>query len=181
MATPTPGSPRETGRVLRSSVPPMRDAELRLADADDPGDVSDVARLLHAFNTEFDTPTPGPAVLRRRLRRLLAGDATYVVLAGRPAVAVAVVTTRPNVWFDGPVALLDELYVEPDHRDHGIGGAVLLRVRAEARRRGAELVEINVDEGDLAARRFYERHGFSGIEPDTGERALYYHGPATPD
>jgi GNAT superfamily N-acetyltransferase len=143
-------------------------------------DVADAAQLLHDFNTEFDTPTPGASVLAGRLERLLAGNAVYVVLAGRPSVGVAVVSLRPNVWFDGPVALLDELYVAPAYRSRGLGGRILALVREEAARRGAELVEINVDEGDTDARRFYERHGFSAIEPDTGERALYYQGPAVP-
>ena len=31
-----------------------------------------------------------------------------------------------------------------------------------------------VDEGDVDAQRFYERQGFSGVEPTTGERAFYY-------
>ena len=37
-------------------------------------------------------------------------------------------------------------------------------------------MEINVDCPDVDARRFYERHGFSCVEPDTGEVALYYWG-----
>ena len=35
-------------------------------------DAADVGRLLHQFNTEFDTPTPGPTVLADRFVELLA-------------------------------------------------------------------------------------------------------------
>lgn len=137
-------------------------------------DARQVARLLHDFNTEFETPSPGVDVLASRLRDLLATASTVAVLAGQPSRGVALVTLRSNVWYHGPVALLDELYVVPEHRGHGIGTAMLDLVVGLARGAGAELVEINVDEGDAGARRFYERHGFSAIEPVTGEHALYY-------
>lgn len=133
-----------------------------------------MARLLHDFNTEFDTPSPGVEVLAGRLRRLLAGDDTLAVLAGTPAVAVALVTLRPNVWYDGLVALLDELYVVPGRRGQGIGSAVVDHLLATLRARGVDLVEINVDEGDVDAQRFYVRHGFSPTDPDSGERAFYF-------
>lgn len=138
-------------------------------------DAEAVARLLHDFNTEFDTPSPGAVVLADRLRHLLLGDLTWALLAGEPAVGVALVTLRPNVWYDGPVALLDELYVAPSHRNRGLGTALIELLTDTARGHGVELIEINVDEGDTDARRFYERHGFTPIEPDTGEGALYYH------
>jgi GNAT superfamily N-acetyltransferase len=144
----------------------------RLATADD---ADEIARLLHDFNTEFDTPSPGPSAIAPRLRTLLAGDETFAIVAGAPPVAVALVTLRPNVWYDGPVALLDELYVVPDLRSRGIGSRVLDLLMATARERGVGLIEINVDEPDVDAQRFYERHGFTGIEPHTGERAFYYH------
>ena len=144
------------------------DRSPRLATVDD---AEDVARLLHDFNTEFDTPTPGPEVLAARLRDLLVGEDTWAVVAGSPPVGVALVTVRPNVWYDGPVALLDELYVVPDRRGQGIGSAVVALLMATARARGVRLVEINVDEDDVGARRFYERHGFRT------EGASYYEAP----
>ena len=128
-----------------------------------------------AFNREFDTPTPGPAALEARLRRLLADPTTVAVLSGRPPVAVALLTLRTNVWFDGPVALLDELYVVPDRRGRGIGSALLAAAEAAAHARGAELLEINVDGEDVGARRFYERHGYTNSEPGLSEPTLHYY------
>lgn len=139
------------------------------------GDADEVARLLHDFNCEFDTPSPGVPALGERLRGLLAGEATVAILAGAPAVGVALVTLRPNVWYAGPVALLDELYVRPDLRGRGIGSSIIRELLALARSRGVELVEINVDESDVDAQRFYERHGFCGTETaQSSERSFYY-------
>ncbi|HEV2906467.1 MAG TPA: GNAT family N-acetyltransferase [Actinomycetota bacterium] len=87
----------------------------------------DVAELLDAFNQEYGTPTPGPTVLAARLERLLAEGNVVALLAGEPAIAVALMTMRPNVWYDGPVALLDELYVTPTRRGQGVGSALLRR------------------------------------------------------
>lgn len=139
-----------------------------------PDDAESVAHLLHDFNTEFDTPSPGTAVLTRRLQSLLAGPGTIAYLAGEPAAGVALVTLRSNVWYDGPVALLDELYVQPDRRGRGLGAAMIHLLIADAREAGVSAIEINVDAGDVDAQRFYERHGFRGADPDTGERAFYY-------
>ncbi len=156
------------------------DATTRLLAPDDADAVASAARLLHDFSTPSSTPTPGADALARHLPRVL-GDALFVLLADRAdaegPVGIAVVSLRPNVWFDGPVALLDELYVVPPSAA-GVWGPVLLAaVRDEARRRGSEYLEINVDEGDTDARRFYEREGLSAVDPDTGEGALYYSAP----
>ena len=132
-----------------------------------------MAALLDAFNREFDVPTPGSDVLAARLDRLLSGTQVFALIAGAP-VAVALLSLRPNVWYDGPVALLDELYVVPELRGRGIGSALLAAAEAEVRRRGGELLEINVDGDDTDARRFYERHGYTHIEPGQLQPALYY-------
>jgi GNAT superfamily N-acetyltransferase len=140
-----------------------------------PSDAAVVAQLLHDFNSEFATPTPGVAVLSSRLEQLLAGDDVVVLLAGEPATGLAVLSFRRNVWYDGPVAILDELYVRPDLRDHGIGSVLLASACDLVRRRGGELLEVNVDGEDTDARRFYQARGFSNTEPDRTDPMLYYY------
>jgi GNAT superfamily N-acetyltransferase len=134
-----------------------------------------VARLLDAFNREYQVPTPGPDVLTARLRGLLAGGDVIAFLAGDPAVAVALLTLRPNVWYDGPVVLVDELYVAPEARGRGIGSALLAAVESLTCERGGQLIEIAVDGADTDAHRFYERHGYTSMEPGQDQPSFYYH------
>ena len=68
--------------------------------------------------------------------------------------------------------MLEELYVAPGHRGQGIGTALMGEALAVVRQRGAGEMQINVDEVDVDARRFYERHGFTNIEQ--GSRMLLY-------
>ena len=88
-------------------------------------DAAVVAELLDAFNREFDTPTPGTEKLTARLRHLLAGDGLVALLTGEPVNGVAILSFRPSVWYEGPAALLDELYVRPDVRGQRFGHAML--------------------------------------------------------
>ncbi|MBF6353318.1 GNAT family N-acetyltransferase [Nocardia higoensis] len=138
-------------------------------------DAATVAELLDAFNREFDTPTPGTEVLATRLRRTLTGGDLVALLGGRPAVGVAVVSFRPAVWADGPVALLEELYVRPEMRGRRLGHALLEAACHLARTRGAEEMQINVDGVDTDARRFYEAHGFRCTEPGEPEPMYFYY------
>lgn len=139
-------------------------------------DADVLGRLLHDFNTEFESPTDSAQVLGARFARILRHDAVVALVAGE-ADGFALVSLRPAIWYDGPVAQLEELYVVPTLRDRGIGTALLSRAKRLAVERGAPEMHINVDEGDTDTRRFYERHGFSHLEETTGEPMLCYLGP----
>ena len=128
-------------------------------------DTVTAARLLHDFNREFGAPTPGRDAIARRLAELLGDEATFALVATLPGsgdvVGIALVTLRPNIWYQGWVGMLDELYVVPEQRDHGIGTSLLHAAEAELVSRGGEVLEIGVDGEDAAAQRFYERHGYA--------------------
>jgi GNAT superfamily N-acetyltransferase len=135
-----------------------------------------VARLLYDFNAEFETSGPTAEEFTARFRLLLVRDDVLVLLSGDPEVPTgfAFLTLRPTPYYDGPLAQLEELYVQPDLRDQGIGTALLKTAMLRVRERGGAEMHINVDEVDADTRRFYERHGFTNIQPGKEYRMLCY-------
>lgn len=156
--------------MVAAAHPPI---ELSLAREEHAGTI---ARMQTDFNAEFDWPSPPYDVLLRRYRSLIADRAAFVLIAGDPSAPAgyALVTLRPTIYCDGPLAVLDELYVRPAQRGASIGSALLSHAIVEVRARGGGEMHINVDEIDADARRFYERHGFVNIEPGTDYRMLCY-------
>jgi ribosomal protein S18 acetylase RimI-like enzyme len=124
-------------------------------------DMIAAGRLLHDFNREFDEPTPSPEILADRLRQLVAGRDTIVLLAGQEPTGIAVLRLRGAIWSAALECYLAELYVMPKARRRGVGRALMQAAIREARERGAETMDIGVDEPDFAARRLYESMGFT--------------------
>jgi GNAT superfamily N-acetyltransferase len=129
-----------------------------------PADGPEIGRLLHAFNREFEEPTPDPGPLGDRVRALMAGGDTDVLLAGAGPDAVAVLRFRESIWVEAAECYLAELYVTPAMRGRGLGRALLGAAIEHARSRGASYMELGTSEDDLAARRLYESVGFSNRE-----------------
>lgn len=148
------------------------DPAVRHAEA---ADAAEIARLLHAFNTEFDEETPGEAALAERIRELLADGGTAVLLAGEGPDGLAVLRFRPSIWTERNEAYLAELYVSPPARGRGLGRALMAAVLELARREAADYIDLNTSEHDVAARALYESLGFTNREggPD-GPAMLYY-------
>ena len=147
---------------------------VRVASRDD---ADAIGRLLYAFNREFDEPAPAPSALAERMRLLLDGGDTVVLLAGDgPAgpAGLAVLRFRAAIWSTGLECYLAELYVTPDRRGQGLGRALMEAVLREARGRGADTMDIGVDEPDVAARRLYESLGFTNRAGGDGSVMYVY-------
>ena len=140
------------------------------------GQAGVVGRLLYDFNAEFETPGPSAEEFAARFRFLLTRTDVLVLLSGTPVAptGLAFLTLRPTPYYDGALAQLEELYVQPRLRGLGIGTALLTTAVHEVRERGGAEMHINVDEVDTDARRFYERHGFTNLQPGTDCRMLCY-------
>jgi ribosomal protein S18 acetylase RimI-like enzyme len=146
----------------------VRRAELADAEA--------VGRLMHDFNAEFDEPTPEPAQIAERIRELLAGGDTAILLAGSGPDGLAILRFRLAITTPGLECYLAELYVVPARRGHGLGRALMNAAIDEARARGADYMDLGTSEDDVAARALYESLGFvnrEGGRPD-GPISYYY-------
>ena len=145
----------------------------RLAGTDD--EFRCAARLFADFNREYDDPVPDVGMMTHHLARLVDGGDTSVLLAGRPAVALAIVRFRTATWAAETEAYVAELYVAPESRNQGLGRRFLTDVLEHCRTRGATYVDLNTSEDDEAARHLYESFGFDCHEGrGEGPLAIYY-------
>jgi ribosomal protein S18 acetylase RimI-like enzyme len=165
-----PGSRPVRGRLMTAcdhhGMTPVRTAE--------PADAEAIGRLLHDFNSEYDYPTPGSRKIAERISQLLADD-TKVLLGGAGPDGLAVLRFRASLWSDHLECYLAELYVVPDRRGNGLGRAMMNAAIELARAEGADYMELNTGEDDVAARALYESLGFSRTEGKADGAVQYYY------
>lgn len=144
----------------------------RLARADE---ALTFGELLHAFNTEFEEPTPSAEVIAARAAPLIRSGELTVLLAGDGRHGFAVLRFRPSVYTGALDAYLEELYIVPERRGRGLGRALLETAMGYARERGAAHIELNTSENDVAARGLYESIGFTNREGGPGGPSMLYY------
>ena len=67
-------------------------------------------------------------------------------------------TFMPKTW-----ASVDDVFVEPDHRNGGIGRALIASVEGWARQKGANGVSLQVAAANTRGRKFYDDLGFREV------------------
>ena len=102
------------------------------------------------------------AEVARLLGELLRDPAHLVLVAEEDGRIVGYVNAnfRPQLHHLAPVGTIDELVVDEASRGRGIGERLVAAVLEEARRRGADVVEVATHERRERAREFYKRCGF---------------------
>ncbi|MCW5889539.1 MAG: GNAT family N-acetyltransferase [bacterium] len=139
---------------------PMGEAlEIRRATA---GDREAAVRLLAAQLAEHDIPAPRPQ-LEKAIDGMLAREergAILLALRDGAPIGLAVMSQTWTVEHGGTAMWLDELYIEPAHRGGGIGARLLDAVVAEAQRRGARALDLEVTADHARAANLYARRGF---------------------
>jgi GNAT superfamily N-acetyltransferase len=127
-----------------------------------PEEAAAVAALFNALNT-MDGPPPPVAMTAEAVRRDLLGAAPRAALFIAELDGRLVGFVTGNQVYDSERAadavFLNDLYVLPEARRRGAGRALVARLAAAARQRGAGCLWWGVDLGDDEALRFYEALG----------------------
>jgi len=125
-------------------------------------DLADVARLLGAQLDEHEIPSTEGGI-ERAVRGMIEEPrrgAIFVARLGETAVGMACLSFTWTLEHGGLSAWLDELYVQPEQRSHGVGRRLLLAAMDHAKAQGAAAIDLEVVEGHERAARLYEREGF---------------------
>jgi len=93
-----------------------------------------------------------------------AGFTAFVAEAdeSEAVVGMATCSQRTVTGWSGPVVFLQDLFVEPLYRKHGVASALVARVAAHARDLGSPIVELTVH-ADNPAQAFYRHSGFQHL------------------
>ena len=101
--------------------------------------------------------------LERATRGLIEDHSLGRILTARldgQLVGVAVISFLWTLEHGGPAAWLDEVYVEPSHRGHGIGKQLIEAAMQVASESGCIALDLEVDAGHEAAERLYQKMDF---------------------
>lgn len=153
-----------TTQVLQECEIPLRDPEAPILRPARPTDLEALVALLgDLFSLEADF-TPAPERQRRGLALLLDGSPDrqgfVVEIRGRVA-GMATAQVLVSTAEGGPVGLVEDVVVAPEHRGRGLGTRLLAEVEAWARARGLTRLQLLADRENSPALRFYERAGWA--------------------
>jgi ribosomal protein S18 acetylase RimI-like enzyme len=138
-------------------------------------DVGDVVRLIAEFRDWWGKTEPAEERIRAIVERLIADDSTEFLLAyegDSQAVGVCQLRYRLSVWTGEDDCWLEDLFVTDGARSGGHGRALVEAALESARARGCRRIELDVNEQNTGAIRFYESLGFS-TEPKPPGRTLF--------
>jgi ribosomal protein S18 acetylase RimI-like enzyme len=137
-------------------------------------DVAEAARLWmqsaeeHTAHDPVYATSPGAErVMRRFLADLTGSSHSFLFVAEYGERTVGFIsgelregspTFQSKTW-----ASVDDVFVEPDYRNLGVGRALLDSVKAWAKERGADGVSLQVAAANERGRKFYEGLGFREV------------------
>ena len=150
----------------------VTDFEIREATPDDVPDLIRLVRALAAYEREPDAATATPAQFATALFPDDGDPTAYSLVAEREGavVGMALWFRSFSTWTGQAGIWLEDLFVEPDQRGHGIGAALLSRLAAICVEHGWTRLEWTVLDWNTPSIEFYRSRGATALEEWTTHR-----------
>jgi len=133
--------------------------QFTLAEMADLDRLLELNRQLHDF---FNEPFEGDFT-RQAMAGLIADRSLgrlWLIQAGDQSVGYVVLTLSYSLEYGGREAFIDELFIQSDHRQQGIGTATLAFVDDQCQKLGIRALHLEVDRDNAPARHLYAKAGF---------------------
>jgi ribosomal protein S18 acetylase RimI-like enzyme len=133
-------------------------------------DAKSLVALMLAYWAHEGIAPREPDSLRRQVEQFLSTPAYgqgWLAVAAEEPVGYLLCTFVYSFEHGGPMAEIDELFVDAQHRQQGIGRALLQRAQGHLAERGYVALQMQVSEHNARAQHFWARLGLS---PKAGYR-----------
>src|SRR5580704_4827784 len=128
---------------------------------------ADIPAVLELVRSYWDFEGIGgfdPPGIERVLQQLVGGSpygAMWVATQEATLTGYLIVVLVMSVEHQGLMGEIDEFFVQPPARSHGVGAQLLAAAEAELKRRGALRLQLQISAVNARGRAFYERHGYA--------------------
>jgi len=137
--------------------------KIRLGIADDAGQV---ATAINDLILELGGAALPLAEAEAMSARVISGDVDGAIIVaddGDQLVGVCTISFQDSIRTLGRYAIIQEMYISPEHRNGGLGAELVDAAANEAASRGCNIVELSTPPDGANAERFYERIGFTHV------------------
>lgn len=144
----------------------------RTATMNDESVLIEMMRRFYAEDALVFEPARTVPALRRLLAEPACGEALLWLAPDAEVVGYALLTRCFSVEMGGAFGLLDELYLGPQARGRGWGRQAIAWVEARARALDLDLLRMEVNHHNAAAKRLYQGLGYGDDQRDLLSRRL---------
>ena len=126
-------------------------------------DIPALAELLSLLFSQESEFTPNVEAQKRGLSKIITNPAIGTVLVAKrceSTIGMVNLLYTVSTALGEPVALLEDLIVRPEARCAGVGSKLLHEAICLAKANGCKRITLLTEQTNLAAQRFYKRHGF---------------------
>jgi GNAT superfamily N-acetyltransferase len=127
-------------------------------------DIPEMCELLGLLFSQENEFRPDLSLQTAGLRQIVGfADRGRILVAREGVLAVGMVSLLFTIStaLGGPVTILEDMIVRPEHRRTGGGSRLLLAAVGLARSLNCRRITLLTDRTNEAAQRFYEKHGFN--------------------